>query len=126
MGRVRTEEPLTVRVRSLGQEDPLEEGLTTHSNVLAWIITWMKEPGRLHSTGSQSQTQLKGLCRRTHTPDSRALTLNHEAGCSLFLYKTKTTIPSSWAVLHLTIHRSFHNGQCDCSLGQFLASLLGH
>ena len=40
-------------VRSLGQEDPLEEGLATHSNILAWRIPWEKEPGGLQSTGSQ-------------------------------------------------------------------------
>ena len=43
-------------VRSLGQEDPLEEGVATHSSILAWIIPWTEEPGRLQSVGSQSQT----------------------------------------------------------------------
>ena len=48
------------RVQSLGWEDPLEEGLATHSSVLAWRIPWTKEPGRLQSTGLQkNQTQLK-------------------------------------------------------------------
>ena len=36
-----------LRVQSLGQEDPLEEGMTTHSSVLAWEIPWTEEPGRL-------------------------------------------------------------------------------
>ena len=40
-------------VRSLGQEDPLEEGMATHSSFLAWEIPWTGEPGRLQSTGSQ-------------------------------------------------------------------------
>ena len=40
-------------VRSLGREDPLEEGMATHSSILAWRIPWMEEPGRLSSTGSQ-------------------------------------------------------------------------
>ena len=35
------------RVRSLGQEDPLEKGMATHSNVLAWRIPWTEEPGGL-------------------------------------------------------------------------------
>ena len=39
-------------VRSLGQEDPLEEGLATHSHILAWRIPWT-EPGGLQSMGSQ-------------------------------------------------------------------------
>ena len=34
-------------VRSLGQEDPLEEGMATHSSILAWRIPWREEPGRL-------------------------------------------------------------------------------
>ena len=35
------------RVRSLGWEDPLEKGMATHSNTLAWKIPWTEEPGRL-------------------------------------------------------------------------------
>ena len=42
-----------MRVPSLGQEDPLEEGMATHSSVLAWRIPWTEEPGGLQSTGSQ-------------------------------------------------------------------------
>ena len=44
-----------MRVRSLGQEDPLEREMATHSNNLAWEIpwTWTEEPGRLQSTESQ-------------------------------------------------------------------------
>ena len=48
------------RVRSLGQRDPLEEEMTTHSSILAWEIPWTKEPGRLQSIGLQSQTGLIG------------------------------------------------------------------
>ena len=40
-------------VRSLGWEDPLEEGIATHSSILAWRISWTEEPGRLQSMGSQ-------------------------------------------------------------------------
>ena len=35
------------QVQSLGQEDPLEEGMVTHSSILAWRIPWTEEPGRL-------------------------------------------------------------------------------
>ena len=35
------------QVRSLGQEDPLEKGLATHSSILAWRIPWTEEPGSL-------------------------------------------------------------------------------
>ena len=41
------------QVRSLGQEDSLEKGMATHSNILAWRIPWTEEPGGLQSTGSQ-------------------------------------------------------------------------
>ena len=40
-------------VRSLGQEDPLEKGMATHSSILAWGIPWTEEPGRLQSVESQ-------------------------------------------------------------------------
>ena len=40
-------------VRSLGQEDPLEKEMATHSSFLAWRITWTEEPGGLQSMGSQ-------------------------------------------------------------------------
>ena len=39
--------------RSLGWEDPLEEGLAAHSSILAWRIPWTEEPGGLQSMGSQ-------------------------------------------------------------------------
>ena len=40
-------------VQPLGQEDPLEKGMATHSSVLAWEIPWTEEPGGLQSMGSQ-------------------------------------------------------------------------
>ena len=40
-------------VRSLGQEDPLEEEIATHSSILAWRIPWTEEPGGLPSMGWQ-------------------------------------------------------------------------
>ena len=51
------------RVQFLGQDDPLEKQMATHSSMLAWGIPWTEEPGGLQSTGSRSQTRL-GL---THT-----------------------------------------------------------
>ena len=43
-------------VRSLGQEDPLEKEMATHSRILAWRIPWMEESGGLQSTGSQKES----------------------------------------------------------------------
>ena len=41
-------------VQSLGWEDPLEEGMATHSSILAWRIPWTEESGRLQSMGLQT------------------------------------------------------------------------
>ena len=41
------------QVQSLGQEDPPEKGMATHSSILAWEIPWTEEPGRLQSMWSQ-------------------------------------------------------------------------
>ena len=47
------QEPQETWVPSLGWEDPLEEGMATHSSILAWRIPQTEEPGRLQSIGSQ-------------------------------------------------------------------------
>ena len=41
------------RVQSLGQEDPLEKEMATHSSTVAWTIPWTEEPSRLQSMGPQ-------------------------------------------------------------------------
>ena len=53
-------------VWSLGREDPLEKGMATHSNILAWRIPWTEEPGGLQSTGSQESDRTEWL---TLSPD---------------------------------------------------------
>ena len=47
-----------VRVQCLGQEDPLEEEMATHSSVLVWRTPWTEEPGGLQSMRLQSLTRL--------------------------------------------------------------------
>ena len=47
---------LETRVQSLGWEDPVEEGMATHSSILVWRIPWTEEPGWLQSIESQSDT----------------------------------------------------------------------
>ena len=42
-----------MHVTSLGQEDPLEEGMGIHSSILAWRIPWTEKPGELQSIGSE-------------------------------------------------------------------------
>ena len=52
-------------VRSLGWEDPLEEGMATHSSILAWRIPWTEEPGGLQSMGHKESDMTERLS--THT-----------------------------------------------------------
>ena len=68
------------QIWSLGQEDPLEEEMASHSNILAWKIPWTEEPGGLQSMGSQkSQTQLTCL----HTIETSVqLLFNRESTCN--------------------------------------------
>ena len=53
-----------IQLHSLGQEDPLEEGMATHSSILAWRIPWTEEPGGLQSWGRK---ELDRTERLTHT-----------------------------------------------------------
>ena len=62
-----------MRVPSLGREDSLEEGMATHSSILAWRIPWTEKLGGLQSIGSQSQTRLKRLSTHAYTVFTRAL-----------------------------------------------------
>ena len=50
------------RVQSLGQEDPLEEEMATHSSILAWKVPWTEEPGGLQSQGRKEPD----MTARTH------------------------------------------------------------
>jgi len=56
------------RVESLGGEDPLEEGMATHSSILAWEIPWTEEPGGLQFVGSQELDMTEHACTHMHTP----------------------------------------------------------
>ena len=49
------------QVRSLGQEDPLEKEMATHSSTLAWRIPWREEPGRLQSMGHKESDMTERL-----------------------------------------------------------------
>ena len=69
-----------MQVRSLGQEDPLKEGMVTHSSILAWRVLQTEELTRLWSMGLQNWTWLKWLstCTRWEGNDSlhRSFTIN--------------------------------------------------
>ena len=55
-----------MRVPPLGLEDPLEEGMATHSRILAWGIPWTGEPGGLQSMGLQSVRHERSNGARRH------------------------------------------------------------
>ena len=57
-------------VPALGQEDPLEKGTATCSNILAWRISWTEDPGRLHSPGGCKESDVTEP--RTHDTSSTA------------------------------------------------------
>ena len=57
-------------VRSLGREDALEEGMATHSSILAWRIPWTEEPGGLHSRGLQEFYRTERLIHSPHEESS--------------------------------------------------------
>ena len=61
-------------VRSLGQEDPPEEEMATHSSVLAWEIPWTEEPDGLHTVHGVAKS-------RTHTTEQ----LNNNRVCDYIL-----------------------------------------
>ena len=50
-----------IQVQSLGQEDPLEKGMATHSSTLAWRIPWIEEPSRLQSMGHKESDMAERL-----------------------------------------------------------------
>ena len=56
------------QVRSLGWEDSLEEGMATHSSILAWEIPWTEEPGGLRSVGSTHSSEGCSILSRPGGP----------------------------------------------------------
>ena len=71
-------------VWSLDQENPLEEGMTTYSSILAWRIPWTEEPHRLQSIGSQRVRHSWSDSACTHAPQP----------CPLFLLQVRSLLSS--------------------------------
>ena len=109
-------------VGSLGWEDPLEKGMTTHSSILAWRIPWKEEPGRLHRVANGRTQLITHACFScslvnilffTHIKYSEALVqalaslrpqqmmfpfpahLNHRALCLLSVTSLSAGLPST-------------------------------
>ena len=69
-------------VRSLGWEDPPEEGMATHSSILAWRMPWTEEPGGLQPMGSQrgDTTEHRRAQTHCHVTSSPTCTLSGGKG----------------------------------------------
>ena len=88
-----------MQVWSLGEEDPLQEKMATHSSILAWRIPWTEEPGRLQYMGLQSQTWL------------HSWTCNH-----FFNVETRLSIYNAWYpnMIILTIRKPMLREMVTC------------
>ena len=71
-------------VQSLGQEDPLEKGMPTHSSILAWRIPWTEEAGRLYNSGGHEESDVtetkhtNKFSRKTHRIIPKCQATSHE------------------------------------------------
>ena len=70
------QEAQELRVQSLGQEDPLEDSMATHSSIHAWEIPWTKKPGGLQSKESDTTERLT-----THMSIELVMPYNHFILC---------------------------------------------
>ena len=61
------QEAQETQVQSLGQEDPLEEEMATHSSIFVWEILWTEEPGRLQSKGCKKSDMTERQVKRQQT-----------------------------------------------------------
>ena len=82
------------QVPSLGSEDPLEKGITTHSSILAWRILWTEKPVVLQSMGLQSGTQLSCYSHAFRETNSLRRTMQI-VECSLLHRRAQGRVSSS-------------------------------
>ena len=70
------QKPEETCVGALGEKDPREEGMATHSSILAWRIPWTEEPGRLQSSGckesNMTEVMEQACIHPVHTFESDA------------------------------------------------------
>ena len=86
-------------VQSLGQEDPLEKEVATHSSTLAWKIPWTEEPRRLQSMGSQRVRVTKSQTRLNNFPSLTKSRVKNGASLVAWMVKNppavqETHVPS--------------------------------
>ena len=88
-------------VGSLGQEDPLEEGMATHSSFLAWRIPWTEEPGGLQSIGlKRAKQDWSHLACSRQARMSALRRLDFCLFCSLLLCLVAEVVPGTWQGLN--------------------------
>ena len=68
------------QVQSLGQKDPLENGIATHSSILAWRIPWTEEPGKLSLWGCKESDMTEQLTHTYTQPASSSAGFSAEKG----------------------------------------------
>ena len=94
-------------VWSLGQEDPLEEGITTHSSILAWRIPWTEEPGRLAVHGvAKSWTRLSDWAQRYTEPSFWRLERRKDSCVWRCVLPLSLERQNSWVIWSLVVGRS--------------------
>ena len=96
------QETREMRVPSLGQKDPPEKGMATHSSILAWRIPWTEEPGRLSPWGHKESdtTKDEGMaCKETGGSwPKRRIELPEGFQQSTFIKKKKKRRRRSWGL----------------------------
>ena len=108
------------RIGSLGWEDPLEKGMTTHSSILAWRILWMEEPGGLQSIGSQrlrrywatNTSKYNGSCglmiRRTVSREKKLTNQSNRNHKKYWCWRNHSSLKLKWRNLREdTAHKYF-------------------
>ena len=100
------------RVLSLGQEDPLEKGIATHSSILAWRISWTEEPGSQQCMGSKSQTKLSDWVHVYHEDVRKRKWWKIISQCRKTQWKLKCELlshvqlcyPMDWSLPGFSVH----------------------
>ena len=98
-------------VQSLGREDPLEKEMAAQSSIIAWIVPWTEEPGRLQSMGSQSQTWLSDFTFFSFSFDSHVSHMSPSPATEvlfhLWLPKSMSSGTASWVTWSSFAHSEY-------------------
>ena len=94
------QEPQDTWIQPLGQEDPLEEGIATHSSILAWRIPWTEKPDGLQSIGLQKVGHYRSDLARMHRSLYSRSPIDGRLGCcqpvGITLVTCRICVSVSW------------------------------